>query len=138
VVGQSADNGSSAVDHLPPKIVIGAPAYAAEAGLATCRVVAESSGLTTPPCGVPRLLFLPPLMRRFPLPSRSSTGVRSHSLISHSTCLSTMRRATDLRRSECGIVSKYYDKSASTTSVYPRQISQRVSLIASTALRRGR
>src|ERR1700675_1451858 len=40
------------------------------------------------------------------------TGAFSHSLISHSTCRSTMRRATDLRRSECGIVSKYFDKSA--------------------------
>ena len=28
-----------------------------------------------------------------------------------------MRRATDLRKSACGIVSKYFDKSASTTSV---------------------
>jgi hypothetical protein len=47
VVGQSADNGSSAVDHLPPKIVIGAPANAAEAGLAACRVV---TGHKTYPC----------------------------------------------------------------------------------------
>ena len=33
-----------------------------------------SIGLTTPPCGVPRVFSLPPLMRRFPSPSRSSTG----------------------------------------------------------------
>ena len=54
-----------------------------------------SSGLTTPPCGVPRLLPLPPVMRRVPSPSRSSTGALSHSLISCSTWRSTMRRATD-------------------------------------------
>lgn len=78
----------------------------------------ESSGLATPPCGVPHVLLLPPLMCRFPSPSRSSIGAFSHSLISRNTWRSTMRRATDLRRSECGIVSKYFDKSASTTSVY--------------------
>src|ERR1700720_4455639 len=65
-----------------------------------------SNGLTTPPWGVPQVLLLPPLTRRVPSLSRSSTGAFSHSLISHSTCRSTMRRATDLRRSECGIVSK--------------------------------
>ena len=52
----------------------------------------------TPPCGVPRVLPLPPVMRRFPSPSRSSTGAFSHSLISRSTCRSTMRRATDLHQ----------------------------------------
>ncbi len=77
----------------------------------------ESNGLTTPPRGVPRLLLLPPLMCRFPSPFRSSTGTCSHSLMSHSTFRSTTRRATDLRRSECGIESKYFDRSASTTSV---------------------
>src|SRR5437899_1516330 len=40
-----------------------------------------SSGLATPPCGVPHALLLPPLMRRFPSPSRSSIGAFSHSLI---------------------------------------------------------
>src|SRR5215831_8618188 len=74
-------------------------------------------GAATPPCGVPRLLCLPPVSRRLPSPSRSSTGALSHSLISHSTCRSTTRRATVLRRSECGMLSKYFDKSASTTSV---------------------
>jgi hypothetical protein len=58
------------------------------------------------------VLPLPPLMRRSPSPSRSSIGAFNHSLISRSTCRSTMRRATDLRRSECGIVSKYFDRSA--------------------------
>jgi hypothetical protein len=34
-----------------------------------------SSGLTTPPCGVPRALLLPPPMRRVPSPSsRYSIG----------------------------------------------------------------
>src|SRR3954464_8491391 len=68
-----------------------------------CTIV---GGLTTPPCGVPRVLPLPPLMRRVPLLSRSSTGALSHSLISHSTCRSTIRRATDCISSRCGIVSK--------------------------------
>ena len=54
-----------------------------------------SSGLITPPCGVPCRLPLPPVMRRVPSASRSSTGALSHSLISRSTCRSTMRRATD-------------------------------------------
>ncbi len=62
-----------------------------------------SKGLATAPGGAPRLLVLPPLMRRVPSPLRSSTGAFSHSLIRCSTCRSTMRRATDLRRSECGI-----------------------------------
>jgi len=75
-----------------------------------------SSGLTTPPCGVPLRLLLPPLMRRFPAPSRSSTGEVSHSLMNRSTFASTMRRATLCMSSACGIVSKYFDKSASTTS----------------------
>src|SRR5262249_23160001 len=57
-----------------------------------------SNGLATPPCGVPRALLLPPLMRRFPSPSCSSIGALSHSLISRSTWPSTMRRATDLIR----------------------------------------
>src|SRR6185312_1384815 len=81
-----------------------------------------SNGLATPPCGVPRLLPLPPLMRRLPSSSRASTGACSHSLISHSTCRSTIRRATDLSRSACGIVSKYFDRSASITSVAPEEL----------------
>src|SRR5262245_28996251 len=46
---------------------------------------------TTPPCGVPSLFRLPPLMRRVPSASRSSIGAFSHSLLpqhrstSHST-----------------------------------------------------
>src|SRR5271165_4250178 len=75
-----------------------------------------SNGLITTPCGVPRRLLLPPLMRRRPAPSRSSTGTLSHSLINRSTFRSTIRRAADSRRSGCGIMSKYFDRSASTTS----------------------
>src|SRR5215831_6296194 len=74
-----------------------------------------SNGLATPPCGVPRVLLLPPLMRRVPLPSsRSSIGALSHSLFSRSTCRSTIRRATDLIRSECGIQSRIVLKQDST------------------------
>src|SRR5262249_40012719 len=55
--------------------------------------------------GVPRLFLLPPTMRRFPLPSRSSIGAFNHSLISRSTEPSATRRATDLNRSSCGTTS---------------------------------
>ena len=51
---------------------------------------------------------LPPLMRRLPSPSRSSAGACSHSLISHSTCRRRCAGPPILRRSECGIVSKYF------------------------------
>ena len=47
----------------------------------------------TPPCGVPRLLPLPPLMRRVPSASRSSTGALSHILMRRRTFRSTIRRA---------------------------------------------
>src|SRR5260370_30942465 len=77
-------------------------------------------GVSTPPCGVPRLFLLPPSIRRLPSPSRSSIGAFSHSLISRSTAPSATRRATDLRRSSCGIESNEPDKTASTTSVKPR------------------
>ena len=43
-------------------------------------------------------------MRRFPLPSRSSIGAFSHSLISRSTSPSAMRRATDFISLLCGFV----------------------------------
>ena len=52
-----------------------------------------------------------------PMSSRSSTGALSHSLISHSTCRSTIRRVTERSSSRWGIISKYVDRSASTTSV---------------------
>jgi len=63
-------------------------------------------GLTTPPCGTPRLTDLPPSMRRAPFPSVVSTGDCSQSLINRSMSLSTMRRATDRIRSAWGMVSK--------------------------------
>src|SRR5450759_5012521 len=67
-----------------------------------------SSGLATPPCGVPRVFPLPPLMRRVPSASRSSIGALSHILMRRRTFRSTTRRATDFISSECGIVSKYF------------------------------
>src|ERR1035438_6845640 len=73
-----------------------------------------SAGLITPPCGVPRSLSLPPVNRRFPFPSRSSTGTFNHILIRCSMYRSTILRATHCSSSECGMVSKYFDKSAST------------------------
>src|SRR5436853_5086735 len=76
-----------------------------------------SSGLATPPCGVPHALLLPPLMRRFPSPSRSSIGAFSHSLISRSTAPSVIRRATDFINSLCGIVSKYYRPASGTVAI---------------------
>src|ERR1700736_2867119 len=78
-----------------------------------------SNGLATPPCGVPRALLLPPLMRRFPSPSRSSIGAFSHSLISRSTAPSAIRRATDFINSLCGIVSKYLEVSVHHIGVAP-------------------
>src|SRR6266487_3232208 len=56
------------------------------------------SGLMTPPCGVPVWLRFPPLIRRFPFSSRSSTATIS---------------------SLCGIASKYFDRSASTRRCTP-------------------
>src|SRR5215471_15167955 len=76
-----------------------------------------SSGLATPPCGVPRVFRLPPLMRRVSFASRSSIGALSHILMRRRTFRSTTRRATDLINSECGIVSKYLDKSAPKLAV---------------------
>src|ERR1017187_10154243 len=40
-----------------------------------------SIGLTIPPWGVPQRLFCPPIIRRFPFSSRSSTGTFNHILI---------------------------------------------------------
>lgn len=59
---------------------------------------------------------LPPLMRRVSSASRSSIGALSHILMRRRTFRSTARRATDFISSECGIASKYLDRSASTTS----------------------
>src|SRR5215469_18056333 len=70
-----------------------------------------------PPCGVPQWRSFPPVNRRFPFSSRSSTGAVSHILIRRSTSRSTIRWATHCRSSQCGMLSKYLDRSASTTSV---------------------
>src|SRR5215472_19155014 len=64
-----------------------------------------SIGLATPPCGVPQWRSFPPVNRRFPFSSRSSTGACSHILIRRSTSRSTIRRATHCRSSQCGISS---------------------------------
>src|SRR5262245_60096455 len=79
-------------------------------------------GVATPPCGVPRVTFFPPLIRRCPLASVSSTAAFSHILIRRSIFPSLTRRATHVISSECGIVSKYFDTSASTISVCPSSI----------------
>src|SRR6202049_3806937 len=62
-----------------------------------------SSGLATPPCGVPRVFPLPPLMRRVPSASRSSIGALSHILMRRRTFRSTTRRATDFISSEVAV-----------------------------------
>src|SRR5713101_1834676 len=59
---------------------------------------------------------LPPLTRGVPFSSRSSTGTFNHILIRRSMSRSTILRATHCISSECGMVSKYFDRSASTTS----------------------
>src|SRR5262249_24891395 len=65
-----------------------------------------NSGEATPPCGVPRVAFFPPLCRRFPRSSVSSTGAFNHILLRCSMLPSLTRRATLVSSSECGIVSK--------------------------------
>ena len=97
-----------------------------------------SNGEATPPCGVPRVAFFPPLIRRFPRSSVSTTGAFSHILISCSIWPSLMRRATHVISAECGIVSKYFDRSASTTSVCPSSMARETWRTASSALRFGR
>src|SRR5579863_8580762 len=54
---------------------------------------------------------------RFAVLDRSSTGTFNHILIRRSRSPSTILRATHCMSSECGMVSKYFDRSASTTSV---------------------
>src|SRR5713101_4759288 len=63
-----------------------------------------NSGDATPPCGVPRVAFFPPLIRRCPRSSVSSTGAFSHILMRCSIFPSLTRRATHRRSAECGIV----------------------------------
>jgi hypothetical protein len=47
------------------------------------------------------------------------TALEKRPLTAGSTFRSTMRRATDLRRSECGIVSKCFDNSVNNVRVAP-------------------
>src|SRR5437667_9759437 len=63
-----------------------------------------NSGDATPPCGVPRVAFFPPLHRRCPRSSVSSTGAFSHILTRCSIFPSLIRRATHVISAECGIV----------------------------------
>src|SRR5713101_8076317 len=63
-----------------------------------------SNGDATPPCGVPRVAFLPPLIRRFPPASVSSTGAFNHILRRCSIFPSLTRRATHAISAEWGIV----------------------------------
>src|ERR1700720_2250948 len=73
---------------------------------------------------MPRRLSLASVVRFFrPRWSVSSTGQSSHILIRCSTRRSTIRRATDFRRSACGILPKKSARSASTTSGWPRNSS---------------
>src|SRR5215203_756638 len=96
-----------------------------------------SRGETTPPWGVPLLLFLPPVIRRFPPSSLSSTGDFSHSLSKRRIFPSATLRATLCNSSAWGMVSKYCVTSASTTCSWPPYNRFRTSASASwgTALR---
>src|SRR6266567_1248137 len=64
-----------------------------------------NNGLIGEPCGLPRPSSRFRVLRRlFPRSSVSSTGASNHILIRWSMFLSTTRRATDFRSSECGRV----------------------------------
>src|SRR5580698_1548891 len=64
-----------------------------------------SSGEIGEPCGMPRRLSRASVVRVFlPRSSVSSTAHSSHILIRCSTRRSTIRRATDFCKSECGMV----------------------------------
>src|SRR5271166_6352288 len=96
----------------------------------------DNNGEIGAPCGVPIPWSLFRVVRwRFPFASVSSTGVSSHILISRSTRPSLIRRDTDFINSAWGILSKYPDKSASTTSVCLFLTSRSTWRTASRALR---
>ena len=83
--------------------------------------------------------FFPPLTPAIPAARRSpTTGAFSHCLMSRSIWPSLTRRATLVISAECGIVSKYFDRSASTTSVCPSSMARETLRTASSALRFGR
>ena len=74
--------------------------------------------LHNPPCGVPLRLAFPPLTILFtPLSSSPITGALSHRLIRCKIPPSTMRSATTAISLACGMLSKYFDRSASMTRV---------------------
>lgn len=88
----------------------------------------------TPPCGVPHRLGvtrLPPFL------SSSTIGARSHALINLSTLPSLTLRATCRISSPCGIVSKYFDRSASMISVFPCRTASTIPSMAWWAFRLG-
>ena len=75
----------------------------------------------------------------FSLPASfsSTTGALSHALISASTAPSLIRLATSLINSLCGMLSKYFDKSASITSTLPLLTALLIASIAWWAWRLG-
>src|SRR3972149_6406698 len=81
--------------------------------------MSANSGEITPPCGVPHFERFPPLYRGRPCSSLSSTGTFSHILTRCSIAASATLRARQVINSACGIVSKYFERSASTTPVRP-------------------
>src|SRR3990172_9330599 len=104
----------------------------------TRRDVFANSGEITPPCGVPHFERFPPLYRGRPCSSLSSTGTFSHILTRCSIAASATLRARQVINSACGIVSKYFERSASTTSVRRRRSSRWTSCTARMAPRSGR
>ena len=89
----------------------------------------------TPPCGVPCRLGVTFL---FPSLLSSTMGARSQPLLNDRMLPSLTRRATSLSNSRCGIVSKNFDKSASSTSTRPVWTAARIASIACCARRFGR
>jgi hypothetical protein len=63
--------------------------------------------------------FFPPVKTTLPRSSRSCTGAFSQDFTSLNTFPSLMRRAIHFIRGAWGMVSKYLDRSASTTCVHP-------------------
>jgi hypothetical protein len=85
----------------------GPPARSRSDGTPSAQSYLYVRGVIGDPCGVPRPSSrLRVLRRAFPRSSVSSTGACSHILIRCSIARSTTRRATDLRSSACGRLSK--------------------------------
>ncbi len=99
----------------------------------------DSKGEMGAPCGTPRFSSFARVVRVRPIrPLSSSTGATSHCLSSASMCRSLTRRATDFISGACGMLSKYPDRSASTTSSWPCVTSQWTCRTASCARRFAR